>query len=99
MADVVKACAIHADIKEDETTSSKSSAKQEISLLLLLHDNARLHTALRTQEATAAMGCTFSLIVPYSPDLATSDFLLCWPVKDALRGRRSADDEVKKRLA
>jgi hypothetical protein len=71
---------------------------KKMSQLLLLHDDARLHTALSTRAAIVAMGCTFLLIVPYNPDLAPSDFLLFWSVKDALRERRSADDEVKNSL-
>ena len=34
---------------------------------------------------------------PYSPDLTTSDFYLYGPLKDALLGRRFADDDLKQR--
>jgi hypothetical protein len=36
---------------------------------------------------------------PYSPDLTSSDFYLCGPLKDALRGRRFADDDELKHSA
>jgi hypothetical protein len=32
--------------------------------------------------------------LPYSPDLAPSGFHLFYPLKDALRGRRFADDDA-----
>jgi histone-lysine N-methyltransferase SETMAR len=60
-----------------------------------VHDNARPHTSLRTREAIATMGWTVLRHPPFSPDLAPSDFNLFDPLKDALRGRRFADDELK----
>jgi histone-lysine N-methyltransferase SETMAR len=42
------------------------------------------------------MGWTVLPHPPYSPDLAPSDFHLFGPLKDALRGRRFADDEELK---
>jgi histone-lysine N-methyltransferase SETMAR len=64
--------------------------------VLLLHDNARPHTSLLTREATATMEWIVLLHPPYSPDLAPSDFHLFDPLKDALRGRRFADDDELK---
>jgi histone-lysine N-methyltransferase SETMAR len=64
--------------------------------VLLLHDNARPHTSLLTREATATMGWAVPPHPPYSPDLEPSDFHLYGPLKDALRGRRFADDDELK---
>jgi DNA-binding response OmpR family regulator len=61
----------------------------------LLHDNARQHTGLRTTEATATMERTVFSHPPYSLDLTPSDFQLFRTLKDAIRGRPSAEDELK----
>ena len=54
---------------------------------LLLHDNARPHTALRTKEATQKMKFDILSHPPYSPDLAPADFALFPRLKKLLRGR------------
>jgi histone-lysine N-methyltransferase SETMAR len=59
-------------------------------------DNARPHTNLLTREAIATIGWTVLSHPPYSPDLAPSDFHLFVLLKDALRGRRFADDDELK---
>jgi histone-lysine N-methyltransferase SETMAR len=61
--------------------------------VLLLHDNARPHT----REAIATMGWTVLSHPPYSPELAHPEFHLFGPLKDALRGRRFAEDDELKR--
>jgi histone-lysine N-methyltransferase SETMAR len=67
--------------------------------VLLLHDNARPHTSLRTCEAVAKMGRTILSLPAHSPDLAPSDCHLFGPVKDVLRRRYFADDsELKQRF-
>ena len=60
--------------------------------LLILHDNARPHTSLRTREELTKLQWTVLPHPPYSPDLAPSDFHLFGPMKDALRGKHYADD-------
>jgi hypothetical protein len=60
--------------------------------VLLLHDNARPHTGLRTREANAKMGWTVLPHPAHSPDLAPCDCHLFGPLNDALRGRHFADD-------
>jgi histone-lysine N-methyltransferase SETMAR len=56
----------------------------------------RTPTNLRTREAIATMRWTVLPHRPFYPDLAPSDFHLIGPLKDALRGRRFADDDELK---
>jgi len=64
--------------------------------VLLLHDNARRHTAHLTINTILPLNWEVLEHPAYSPDLAPSDFYLFGPLKNALRGRRfAADDEVK----
>ena len=64
--------------------------------VVLLHDNARPHTAAHTAETLKK--CKFGLMAhpPYSPDLALSDYHLFGPLKEALWGCQfTSDQEVK----
>ena len=61
--------------------------------ILIQHDNVRLHTSLRTQEAIARFGWNVLPHPPHSPELAPLDFHRFGPLKDALRGTRFEDDE------
>ena len=64
--------------------------------VLLLHDNARPHTAHLTINTIQQLNWEVLEHPAYSPDLAPSEFHLFGPLKNALRGRRfAADDEVK----
>ena len=64
--------------------------------VLLLHDNARPHTAHRTQAAIQKLGWTVLPHPPYSPDLAPSDFHLFGKLKESLRGNHYASiDDVR----
>ena len=64
--------------------------------ILLQHDNARLHTSLRTREKITCHWWTTLPHPPYSPDLALSDFHFFDPLKEGLKGKRlSTDKEVK----
>jgi len=64
--------------------------------VLLLHDNARPHTASQTIETINHLGFEVLEHPAYSPDLAPSDYLLFGPLRNALRGRRfSTDKEVR----
>jgi [histone H3]-lysine36 N-dimethyltransferase SETMAR len=60
--------------------------------ILLLHDNAPVHTS--HVAAAAIRECGFEQInhPPYSPDLAPSDFYLFSNLKKHLRGKRFEDD-------
>lgn len=64
--------------------------------VVLLHDNARPHTANRTQDLITSFGWEQLDHPPYSPDLAPSDYHLFLHLKKHLAGQRhSDDDEVK----
>jgi len=56
--------------------------------IIILHDNARPHTARHTSEAIAKMGWEVLPHPSYSPDLAPSDYCLFGFVKDQLCGQR-----------
>jgi len=55
--------------------------------ILLLHDNARLHTAAHTLETLKQLKWEAMEHPPYSLDLAPSDLHLFGLLKKALRGR------------
>ncbi|KAL4092242.1 hypothetical protein QTP88_026776 [Uroleucon formosanum] len=63
------------------------------SKILLLHDNARPHTAKRTQELLDSLKWEVFPHPPYSPDLAPSDFHLFPRMKTWLGTQRFDDDE------
>jgi len=62
--------------------------------IILIHDNARPHTARQTQTLLhdAFHWDTFDH-PPYSPDLAPSDFYLFSKMKEHVAGKRFTDDE------
>jgi histone-lysine N-methyltransferase SETMAR len=62
--------------------------------VLLLHDNARPHTAAHTRTVDTLRALKLEVLKhpPYSPDLALSDFYLFGPMKEHLRGQKFADD-------
>jgi len=60
--------------------------------VLLLHDNARPHTAAHTVDTLRALKFDVLKHPPYSPDLAPSDFHLFGCTKEHLRGQKFADD-------
>jgi hypothetical protein len=63
--------------------------------VVMLHVNARPHTAAATQDLIATFGWEQFDHPPYSPDLAPRDFHVFLPPKTFLGGRRFHDDEVK----
>jgi histone-lysine N-methyltransferase SETMAR len=64
--------------------------------ILLLQDNAPVHTAQVAKRAVRDMGFEELNHPPYSPDLAPSDFYLFKDLKKVLRGRRfSGEEEMK----
>jgi histone-lysine N-methyltransferase SETMAR len=63
--------------------------------VVMLHNNARPHTAAATQDLIATFGWKQIDHPPYSPDLAPSDFHVSLHLKTFLDGRRFHDDVVK----
>jgi hypothetical protein len=59
---------------------------------LLLHNNARPHTAAHMVDTLCALKFEVLKHPPYSPDLAPSDFHLFGPMKEHLQGQKYADD-------
>jgi transposase len=49
--------------------------------VVLLHDNARSHTAARTKALLQQFNCEIFEYPPYSPDLAPSDYHLFTKMK------------------
>jgi len=64
--------------------------------IVLLHDNARPHTAARTKEKIRDFGWELFDHPPYSPDLAPSDYFLFLHLKQWLGGQRFDEDEELK---
>jgi len=67
--------------------------------VILLHDNARPHTAQLTKEKLQKLRWEILPHPPYSPDLAPSDFHLFGPLKEGLRGKHfQSNEEVKNQV-
>ena len=64
--------------------------------VLLLHDNARPHTARATANLIESFGWFCLPHPPYSPDLAPSDYHLFPDLKKFLGGKRFETDEELK---
>ena len=63
--------------------------------VVMIHDNARPHTATATQNLITTFGWEQFDHPPYNPDLAPSDFHLFLHLKSFHAGRRLHDTEVK----
>lgn len=64
--------------------------------VLILHDNAPVHTAFKARSSLNKNGFTEINHPAYSPDLAPCDYFLFKNLKKNLRGRRfSTDEEMK----
>lgn len=61
--------------------------------VLILHDNAPVHTALTARSSLVKNGFSEINHPPYSPDLAPCDYFLFKNLKKNLRGRRFSTDE------
>ncbi|GFU99843.1 histone-lysine N-methyltransferase SETMAR [Trichonephila clavipes] len=66
--------------------------------VVVLHDNARPHTAVRTREVLHKFKWDVFQHPPYSPDLAPSDYHLFTAMKKWLGGMHFADDEELKNV-
>ena len=63
---------------------------------VVLHDNARPHTARVTQEHFFELGWSILPHPPYSPDLSPSDYHLFRSLKNSLMGTNfSHEDQVR----
>jgi len=70
--------------------------RHSTSPILLLHDNARPHTAHATIDALETLKFEVLSHPPYSPDLVPSDFHFFPHLKRDLKGTHfTSDDEVK----
>ena len=65
--------------------------------VLLLHDNARPHSANQTTATLRSFKWEVLQHPPYSPDLTPSDFHLFGPLKHHLSGERFPDDDAVER--
>jgi histone-lysine N-methyltransferase SETMAR len=63
------------------------------SSVVLLHGNARLHTAARTRELLEHFNWELFDRLSYSPDLASSDYHLFTYLKNWLRSQRFNNNE------
>ncbi|GFS23598.1 histone-lysine N-methyltransferase SETMAR [Elysia marginata] len=68
----------------------------DIGNVLLLHDNARPHTSIRTKETIASFWWTILTHQSNSPDLAPSSYYLFCHMKQGLRGKHYENDEEVK---
>jgi len=67
--------------------------------VLLLHDNARPHTANLTKATLKKLKWEVLPQPPYSPDMSPSDFFLFRSMKSKMRGQSfKSDEEVAKWL-
>ena len=66
--------------------------------VVMIHDNACPHTAAAMQNLITTFGWEQFDHLPYSPDLAPSDFHLFLHLKSFLAGQQFHDDEVKETL-
>ena len=61
--------------------------------IILHHDNARPHAALETRQKIAELGWEILSHLPYSPDLAPSDYHLFLSLQNFLRGKKFKNEE------
>ena len=94
--DQIVTSARYSDMLVNELKSAIGSKRQGLlsKRVLLLHNNARPHTAAHTMDTLCALKFEVLKHPPYSPDLAPSDFHLFGLVKEHLRDQKFADDEV-----
>ncbi|GFU10984.1 uncharacterized protein TNCV_4658161 [Trichonephila clavipes] len=88
-------------VKAKRTISTRKNKRRGLltSGVLLLHDNARPHSAIPKQNLIRSFGWKQIDHPPYSPDLAPSDFLLFRSLKEFLGGKRfDTADEVKEEV-
>jgi len=87
--------AMYADLLKNHLRSAiKSKRRGFLSTgVLLQHDNARPHTARSTVATIQALSFKCLPHPPYSPDLASSDYHVFGPFKEAMEGKSFRSDE------
>jgi len=86
-------------VNSDKYCASVQSLKQrirtirlEINTFILHHDNARPHCSAQTQDTMTSMKFAVVPHIPYSQDLAPSDFWLFPKLKEMLKGQHFSSD-------
>lgn len=83
----------YADLLRKLRVAIKEKRRGKLSKgVLLLHDNAPVHTAAIAKAAVLECGFEEISHPPYSPDMAPSDYYLFPKLKKDLRGRRFDDE-------
>jgi histone-lysine N-methyltransferase SETMAR len=87
----------YCDLLEKVRAACRSKRRSfSIRDVLLLHDNARPHTAALAQKKLAELYWTALEHPPYSPDLSLCDFFLFGPLKEVLGWERfNSNQQVK----
>jgi transposase len=67
--------------------------------VLLLHDNARLHSSKQTAQKLASLGYTVSPHPPFSVDLVSSDYALFNKMKEPLHRRKLPTSETGREIS
>ena len=80
----------------DSVKAAYRSKRRDVPIrsILLLHDNARPHTAALTQAKLHQMHWATIEHPPYSPYLSPCDYHLFGPLKEGLGGQRFEDNEA-----
>lgn len=93
---------INADVYCDQLSQMHEKLKKAQPALvnrhgvILLHDNARPHVAVRTVQHINALGYEVLPHPPYSPDLSPTDYHLFRDLENHMRGKQFGnDDEIK----
>ena len=86
-------------VNSDRCCATLQSLKQRIcrirlerNTFLLHHDNARPHCSAQTQDTMTSLKFTVVPQLPYSPDLALSDFWLFPKLKETLKCQHFSSD-------
>jgi histone-lysine N-methyltransferase SETMAR len=85
----------YADLLKNHLRPAVKSKRRELlsTGVLLRRDNARLHTARSTVATIQDLSFECLPLPPYSADLASSDFHVFGPIKEAMGGKSFRSDE------
>jgi histone-lysine N-methyltransferase SETMAR len=82
-------CEVLGEVRQAYRRKRRDLSMREV---ILLQDNARLHTAALIQLKLEQLGWKTLERPPYSPDLSSCDFHVFCPLNEALGGQRFNDD-------